>query len=122
MTLTAQDLVAEAKQHIRELDFHAAREWLGKTRILDVREPAEYAAGHVPGAVNLPRGVLEFKIDAHPAFQGDKTAPILVYCQTGGRSALATHSLLKLGYGGAVSLAGGFNAWLEQGGRTEKPA
>jgi rhodanese-related sulfurtransferase len=122
MTLTAQDLVAEAKQHIRELDFQAACVRLGKTRILDVREPAEYAAGHVPGAVNIPRGVLEFKIDAHPAFQGDKTTPILVYCQTGGRSALATHALLKLGYGDAVSLAGGFNAWLEQGGITETPA
>ncbi|HLF97437.1 MAG TPA: rhodanese-like domain-containing protein [Methylococcaceae bacterium] len=122
MALTAADLVAEAKQHIRELEPKTAREWLGSARILDVREPAEYAAGHLPGAVNIPRGVLEFKVDAHPAFQDDKSAPILVYCQTGGRSALATHALLKLGYEGATSLAGGFSSWLDQGGITEKPA
>lgn len=122
MALTAADIVAEAKQHTRELEPPEAREWLGKARILDVREPTEYAAGHLPGAVNIPRGVLEFKISEHEAFQGGKSAPILLYCRTGGRSALAAHTLLKLGYEGAASLAGGYTAWVEQGGATEKPA
>jgi rhodanese-related sulfurtransferase len=87
MSLTAQDLVAAAKQQI----------------------------GHLKGAINIPRGLLEFKIGAHPDFQQQQQASILVYCQTGGRSALATQVLNQLGYAQAVSMAGGFNAWTEAG-------
>ncbi|MGX2039803.1 rhodanese-like domain-containing protein [Methylocaldum sp. MU1018] len=121
MPLTPMDLVAAAKQHIREVDLEEAKTLLGKTLILDVREPAEYTSGALPGAVNIPRGVLEFKIDAHPAFQNRRDAEILVYCQTGGRSALATEALQKLGYEKAVSLAGGFNLWQESGLAVETP-
>ena len=115
MALTAMDLVAQAKQQIKEIDIAAAQIQLGSSLLLDVREPAEFAAGHLPGAVNIPRGVLEFQIGNHPDFQGKQTAPIVVYCQSGGRSALATHALNLLGYGQAVSMAGGFKAWAEGG-------
>ncbi|MGY6276844.1 rhodanese-like domain-containing protein [Methylomonas sp. MgM2] len=115
MAITAQDLVAAAKQQITEIDTASAQTQLGSSLILDVREPAEFAAGHLPGAVNIPRGVLEFKIDAHPDFQGKKQAPIVVYCQTGGRSALAAQVLNQLGYEHAVSMAGGFKAWSDNG-------
>jgi len=115
MTVTVQELVAAAKQQITEIDLTAAQGQLGSSLILDVREPAEYAAGHLPGAVNIPRGLLEFKIDSHPDFQGKQQSAIVVYCQTGGRSALATQTLNQLGYGGAVSMAGGFKAWSESG-------
>jgi len=115
MAITAQDLVASAKQQITEIDTSAAQSQLGSSLILDVREPAEFSAGHLPGAVNIPRGLLEFKIDSHPEFQGKQQEPIVVYCQTGGRSALAAMVLNQLGYGGAVSMAGGFKAWSEAG-------
>lgn len=116
MALTAMDLVALAKQSIREIDVETAKNSLEKNLVLDVREPAEFAAGHLPGAVNIPRGVLEFKISNHPEFQ-NKDAEIIVYCQTGGRSALATEALLKLGYSHAVSMAGGFNQWQASGNK-----
>ncbi|WP_446810865.1 rhodanese-like domain-containing protein [Methylomonas sp. 2BW1-5-20] len=114
MTVTAQELVAAAKQQITEISVEAAQNRLPGL-LLDVREPAEYAAGHLPGAVNIPRGLLEFKIDSHPDFQSKQQAEILVYCQTGGRSALATQVLKQLGYSNAVSMAGGFKAWAESG-------
>jgi len=115
MAITAQELVAAAKQQITEIDIAAAQSQLGSSLILDVREPAEFAAGHLPGAVNIPRGVLEFKIDSHPDFQGKQQSAIVVYCQTGGRSAMAAQVLNQLGYDQAVSMAGGFKAWSENG-------
>lgn len=115
MTLTALDLVAAAKQQITEIDITATQSQLDNCLLLDVREPAEFAAGHLPGAVNIPRGLLEFKIDSHPDFQGQQQAAVVVYCQTGGRSALATHVLNQMGYAKAVSMAGGFKAWAESG-------
>lgn len=114
MAFTAMDLVTLAKQSIREIDTEAAKNSLDSKLILDVREPAEFTAGHLPGAVNIPRGVLEFKIANHSSFQNQQ-AEIIVYCQTGGRSALATEALLKLGYVNAVSMAGGFNFWQASG-------
>ena len=114
MTLTAQDLVANAKRHIREIGLPAAQARLGQIPVLDVREPAEFAAGHLPGAINIPRGVLEFKIGEQPAFAA-RDAAILVYCQTGGRAALSVIALQQLGYTQAISLAGGFKAWTEAG-------
>lgn len=115
MPMTAMDLVAAAKQQIREIGPAEAQPLLGAARILDVREPAEFAAGKLPGAINIPRGVLEFQIGNHPGFAGGQDADLLVYCLSGGRSALAVEVLQKLGYGRAVSLAGGFKAWSEAG-------
>ena len=113
MTMTAMDLVAAAKQQITEVDVAAAKADLSKYLILDVRASGEFVAGAIPGAINIPRGVLEFKITGHPDFQGKEDADILVYCQSGGRSALATENLNKMGYHRAVSLAGGYQAWQE---------
>ncbi|MDP3589860.1 MAG: rhodanese-like domain-containing protein [Methylobacter sp.] len=115
MTLTAMDLVAQAKQHIVEIDIDDSKSSLETSLILDVREPAEYASGHLPGAFNIPRGVLEFKIGSHPDFQDKQDAHIIVYCQSGGRSALATEALNKIGFSNAVSMAGGFKAWADSG-------
>ena len=119
MSLTAMDMVAAAKQHIREIDLDDARALLGHARVLDVREPAECAAGKLPNAVNIPRGLLEFQIDNYPAFAGAQDTDILVYCLSGGRSALAAETLKKLGYTRAVSLAGGYKAWNDSGLPTE---
>ena len=115
MSVTAMDLVATAKQTISVCDIETAKSALSSHLILDVREPAEYAVGFLPGAINIPRGVLEFKINAHPAFQGKQNANIIVYCLTGGRSALAVEALNKLGYNNAISMDGGFTSWKENG-------
>lgn len=115
MTLTVTDLVAQAKQNIVEIDTADAKHTLDTSLILDVRELNEYTAGHLPGAFNIPRGVLEFKIGSHPDFQDKQDAHIIVYCQSGGRSALATDVLNKMGFINAVSMVGGFKAWTDGG-------
>ncbi|MBK9657010.1 MAG: rhodanese-like domain-containing protein [Rhodanobacteraceae bacterium] len=122
MQLTVQDLVASARAAIIEIDGERLLQLQATgVPIVDVREPAEFAAGHVPGAVNIPRGVLEFEIDGHPAVNGIKDPalahrelPIVVYCRSGGRSALAAEALKRLGFVEPLSLAGGFNGWVEQ--------
>lgn len=116
------DLVAAAKQCIREVDPAEARSVVQSARILEVCEPEEYAAACLPGAIDIPRGVLAFKIDAHPLFQGCKDDEILVYRQSGGRSALAAETLQTLGYTHRCSLAGGFKAQSEAGLPVTRPA
>jgi rhodanese-related sulfurtransferase len=111
--MTAQDLVAEARQAVEEVGPDRARafaDW-GMT-VIDVREPHEYAEGHVPGAVNIPRGVLEFKVGHHPALS-DPGRALLVYCKTGGRAALVARSLQRMGFAAVSSISGGFDAWQE---------
>jgi len=115
MSVTAQDLVSIAKKTISVCDIATAKTALSTHLILDVREPAEYSSGHLAGAINIPRGVLEFKIGSHPDFQNKQAANILVYCLTGGRSTLATEALNKLGYSKAISMEGGVTAWKENG-------
>lgn len=114
MSLTPQQLVAEAKAQIKEIDIATAAQHIGTgSFVIDVREPTEFEAARLPNAVNIPRGVLEFKIGEHPAL-ANKATEILLYCKTGGRSALAALNLQRLGYANVVSLAGGFDAWVSQ--------
>lgn len=115
MSMTPQQLVAEAKAQIKEVDVAtAATQIAAGTVVIDVREPAEFEAGRLPNSVNVPRGVLEFKINEHPALL-NKDANILISCKTGGRAALATLSLQRLGYTQLASIAGGFEAWSASG-------
>ncbi|HWS27145.1 MAG TPA: rhodanese-like domain-containing protein [Xanthomonadales bacterium] len=122
MRLTVQHLVSHAKAAITEIDGDRLLQLQAAgVPLVDVREPAEYAAGHVPGAVNIPRGVLEFEIDGHPAVNGIKDPalghrdqPIVLYCRSGARSALAAEALKRLGFVEPLSLTGGFNGWAEQ--------
>ncbi|WP_459991358.1 MBL fold metallo-hydrolase [Methylosoma difficile] len=109
---TAQDLVAAAKQHITEVSISTAQQLLqeGNIVLLDVREESEFAAAHIDNALLLPRGVLEFKYGSLPEL-ADKSKAVMVYCRTGGRSALAAQSLQTLGYTNVLSIAGGFEAW-----------
>lgn len=80
--------------------------------VLDVREPNEYEAAHIPEAINLPRGLLEFNIWT---LVPDKKQKIMVYCKTGARAALATKQLNELGYENAVAVATGGVAWAKAG-------
>lgn len=115
---TAQDLVAEARRSIEEIDPAAARVRVSAgARLIDVREPSEFASGHLPGAVNIPRGLLEFEIQSSPAAGGvtsaaldSRESPIVIYCRSGGRAALAAASLKRLGFDKVASIAGGILA------------
>lgn len=112
---TPHDLVSAAKAQITEVSLAQAEAACSKAAvIIDVREPAEYAAGHIQGAVSLPRGVLEFKIADLPTVDGANT-DIVLYCKTSGRAALSAQSLEALGYQHVVSIAGGYEAWIEAG-------
>ena len=119
MRQTLQQILTDAKTRIVEIDSARLRALqTGGAPVIDVREPAEYAAGHIPGAVNIPRGVLEFEVDGHPAVNctrdpalAHRDQPVVVYCRSGGRSALAADSLRQLGFSDVRSLAGGVNAW-----------
>ena len=116
---TTAEMVSKAKSKIREVTTQDVSKQLGKVMIIDVREADEYAAGHIPGAINIPRGVLEFKIDQHPSLY-DRNTQIVLQCQGGGRSALATVALQELGYKNVSNLAGGFGAWSAAGLPTER--
>jgi sulfur dioxygenase len=109
---TGQDLVTLAKQHITEVNPEMARNLLkeGDITLIDTREESEYAAGHIDNAVLIPRGTLEFKLST-VSEMADKSKPVLIYCRTGGRSALAAQTLQTLGYTNVLSLAGGFEGW-----------
>lgn len=112
---TSHDLVSAAKAQITEVPVDkAAAACSNADVIIDVREPAEYAAGHLIGAVLLPRGVLEFKVAQLSEIKGADTS-IVLYCQSSGRAALAAQSLAALGYTQVVSIAGGYEACLEAG-------
>lgn len=115
---SASGWVTEAKQQITEVTVETAKELVGLNEIVvvDVREESEHAAGTIENAILLPRGVLEFQIGNVDAL-ADKSAAILVYCRSGGRSALATSTMQQLGYENVVSLAGGYQAW-EAAGET----
>ena len=118
---TAHDLVLEAKQHIREISLQEALASLdAKPLVLDVREPDEFQQGHLPSAINIPRGVLEFRMSQEPTLT-DRDREILIYCKTSGRAALAAEALQKLGFTTVQSVAGGFDAWQTAGLPTETP-
>lgn len=121
MAVTPHDLVVEAKAQIKEISTADGQATMSRWTLIDVREPDEFAAGHLPGSINIPRGVLEFKIATFPECV-DQAKPYLIYCRTGGRSALAAVQLQKIGYTKLVSMAGGYVAWSEEGRPVDKPA
>lgn len=112
--MTAKDLVAEAKKNIATISVAEGKALFDKGGVifLDVREPKEYKSGHIPGAINASRGLLEFKIGKK---MPDKNATAVVYCKTGGRSSLATDTLVKMGYKNLKSMDGGWKAWTKAG-------
>ena len=108
-----QQLCNEAKKEIQEIDVSELKRMQSageKFALIDVREPDEVAKGTIPGAVPIPRGVLELKVDQVTA---DKDAKIVLYCGGGNRSALAAWMLKKMGFRHPISLIGGWRAWTE---------
>ena len=120
MLVNPSDIDALAKATITECSVTEIHDCLNSNILLiDIREPAEYQRGHIPGAVLLPRGLLDFEL--HRLVEkmcADMTIspeeqPIVLYCGTGGRSSLAALSVEALGYGNVKSMAGGIVAWAQ---------
>lgn len=115
-----KDMVAKAKAEVKKIpaaDVKAAIDKKEKVVILDVRDSNEYAAGHLPGAINVSRGTLEFGIWGKVS---DQNAKMYVYCKTAGRSALATKTLNDLGYKNAVLMDAQFEDWIKAGYPVER--
>jgi rhodanese-related sulfurtransferase len=115
-----KEMVAKAKSAIKTVsaaDVKAAIDKKEKAVYLDVRDPGEYTAGHLPGAINVSRGTLEFNVwKAIP----DQNAKVIVYCKTAGRSTLATKTLNDLGYKNAVLMDAQFEDWIKAGYPVER--
>ncbi|WP_396439057.1 rhodanese-like domain-containing protein [Limnohabitans sp.] len=118
---TAHDLVLQAKAHVREIALQDADEAIRQADVLiDVREADEFAAGHLPGAVLMPRGLLEFKLSGTPALSG-RDLKVVLYCKTSGRAALSAQTMQSMGYLQVSSVAGGYDAWVAAGKQVVKP-
>ena len=107
-----RDMLNQVRRDIVEVDPASADAVFDRAIFLDVREADEYAQGAVPGALHLPRGLLELQVEGRIP---DKTSKIIVYCAGGTRSALAAQALGQLGYSDVASMAGGFNRWKDEG-------
>jgi rhodanese-related sulfurtransferase len=118
---TAHDLVTAAKATIDEVSLADAQLAIQNSDVLlDVREADEYMNGHIPGAVHISRGLLEFKLSNDPELSA-RSLKIVLYCKNSGRAALASKALHEMGYLHVQSIAGGFDAWAEAGNPVAKP-
>src|SRR6478672_1055020 len=106
-----RELLQQTKSEISEIDAASAQGLEGAVWI-DVREAEEWQEGHLPGAVHIPRGNLESRIEG---VARDKTAPVVLYCASAARSAFAAKTLEELGYEDVYSLVGGFTDWKRNG-------
>ncbi len=119
MPKTLMDFVAAARErvnHVSADELLEMRQSRDDLLIVDVREESEFAAGHIPGARLIPRGTLEGAADpAYPKRDPElckaRQRPIVVYCATGGRSAMAADTLQQMGFEEVYNLAGGFENW-----------
>src|SRR5437763_6561538 len=118
---TYREHLAATRREIREVTAAEAEQLLGaETRpvLIDVRERDEYEQGFIPGAIHIARGNLESRIEANAP---DRTAPVIIYCESGNRSAYAAKTLTELGYTDVVSMAGGFSGWKDNGHEWKVP-
>ena len=107
-------LVEDAKTRVPEMSVSELKDRLaaGGFHVVDVREAEEWAAGHIPGAQHLCKGIIERDVESKFP---DLNAEIVLYCGGGFRSALAADSLQKMGYTRVISVAGGWRGWTEAG-------
>ena len=120
MAMGMKDLVAEARRAVEAVPPEEARAREGAL-VLDVREPGELEAkGRVPGALHVPRGLLEASADpdspmAEARLTEARGRPVLTLCASGARAALAAATLKRMGYDGAAVIEGGIEAWRKAG-------
>jgi molybdopterin/thiamine biosynthesis adenylyltransferase/rhodanese-related sulfurtransferase len=108
---TYRELLARTKNEISEIDARSAQALEGAVWV-DIRETEEWQEGHLPGAVHVPRGNLESRIEG---VVPDRSQPVVLYCAAANRSAFAAKTLEELGYTDVHSLAGGFTDWKRNG-------
>jgi sulfur-carrier protein adenylyltransferase/sulfurtransferase len=112
---TPDQMVQEAKAQIKEVSIADVKKIIDAKEniiLLDVRDKQEFDEGRIPGAINISRGMLEFKV---AMVIPDKNARIIVYCGLDLRGPLATKSMNDLGYKNAINMVGGLKAWKEAG-------
>src|SRR5437667_6510049 len=110
-----RDMLKAVKSRIREVDVRqldAARNGSGKPVVIDIREQDEVEQGIIPGAIHIPRGYLESRVEQYVP---DHDTPVVTYCASGNRSAFAAETLQQMGYKDVASLKGGFGAWKDAG-------
>ena len=118
---SAAEMVAEAKGRVQNLSPEqvAAETDGGDVTLVDIREDDErIQSGTIPGAVRAPRGMLEFWVDPTSPYHREEFDPVrrtILYCASGGRSALAADTLQRMGYANVAHLDGGIKAWKEGG-------
>jgi rhodanese-related sulfurtransferase len=113
-------LVNEARARVKECGIEDVKRRLDageKFALVDVREESEFAAGHLPGAIPLGKGIIERDIER---VLPDHSATIVLYCGGGFRSVLAAENIQKMGYRNVVSMDGGWRAWNAAGYSTER--
>lgn len=113
--MTGKDLVTEAKKTVAEISVADAKADIdaGKVAaVVDCRTEKEFKKGHLPKAVHIDRGLLEFQVEKKIP---NKDSYIICYCKTGGRSCLASCTLIQMGYTNVKSMAGGWEAWIKAG-------
>jgi molybdopterin/thiamine biosynthesis adenylyltransferase/rhodanese-related sulfurtransferase len=120
MSPSGTEVLREIKSRIEEVDPAAVREQASNGAVvIDVREPEEWAAGHIPGAKHVPKSYLESRIEGAAP---DRDQHLILYCASGNRSAWATRTLVDdLGYGHVESMTGGFTLWKDRGYEVEQP-
>lgn len=117
------DFVKDAKTRIKEVsadELIAMQTQKTNVLLVDVREPGEFMHGHIKHALLIPRGVLEPSADpaypnSNPRLREARETPVVIYCASGGRSAMAADVLQQMGFNEVYSLAGGIAAWQQQG-------
>ncbi len=120
MAPTFRDILSSVKKEIREVSVDDVKHLVDQraaVKLIDVREGEEYAAGRLPGAVSVPRGYLEMRIEE----KAKRDEDIVLYCAGGTRSALAAKTLREMGYEKVASMAGGFNRWSDAAYPVDKP-
>jgi molybdopterin/thiamine biosynthesis adenylyltransferase/rhodanese-related sulfurtransferase len=116
---SGSEFIRQIKAQVREIDPAEVNELTHEgVAIVDVRESEEFGSGHLPGAKHVPRGYLESRIEGAVP---DREQPVILYCASGTRSALAAHSLSELGYEDVRSMTGGITLWKDRGYGVDVP-
>ena len=125
MARGVHEMVEEALRSVEPISVQDAKQEIDSGTaglVVDVREPNEFEQGHLPGAINVPRGVLELRADigspvAHPRLTADRDARMIVYClkAPGARCVLAAETLGEMGYTNVVAMQGGLEEWRAAG-------
>ena len=120
MSPSGAEVLRQIKSRIDEVDPAAVREQVGNGAVIvDVREPEEWSAGHIPGAIHVPKSYFESRIEGAVS---DRDQHVVLYCASGNRSAWAARTLTEdLGYEHVESMTGGFTLWKDRGYEVETP-